>query len=99
MKQHESSAATTATEPPVAVAVAAHPRSGSLGSSGNSSKMTLAQIQRQASLPVADKKLNKLLLGGLAASPPRSLVRTNSDPKMLPSCEEQGGNSIGNILV
>ena len=97
MKQHESSAATTATEPPAAVA--AHPRSGSLGSSGNSSKMTLAQIQRQASLPVADKKLNKLLLGGLAASPPRSLVRTNSDPKMLPSCEEQGGNSIGNILA
>ena len=55
MKQHESSAATTATEPPVAVAVAAHPRSGSLGSSGNSSKMTLAQIQRQGGDSIALK--------------------------------------------
>ena len=59
--------------------------------------MTLEQIARQASLPAADKKRNKLLGGaGVlgASSPPRSLVRTNSDPKMLPSCEEQGGGAM-----
>ena len=65
-------------------------RSSSLSSSsssvGNPSRMTLEQIQRQASLPVAAAAKNRSkLLSGLGASPPRPLARTNSDPKMLPS--------------
>ena len=80
MKQQESGGA------------AAYARSSSLSSSssssvGNPSRMTLEQIQRQASLPVAAaaKHNRSKLLGGLGASPPRPLARTNSDPKMLPS--------------
>ena len=81
MKQQESARA------------AAYARSSSLSSSssssvGNPSRMTLEQIQRQASLPVAAaaaKHNRSKLLSGLGASPPRPLARTNSDPKMLPS--------------